>query len=140
MRKSFLIILKVSVLDLGVKATDAPTEKCPINKEAMFLVGRVVVCTCMTVLVLDFHWRVNGPKHCIFVWFGPSVFHLVVFVISGCQCPRCITKTCLYSFDPLKLHFYILKLGFPGVNISFLFSVQKHRLWILVRTASPRRF
>ena len=31
-----------------------------------------------------------------------------------------ITKTCLYNFDPLKPHFYIVKLGFIGVNIIFL--------------------
>ena len=51
-----------------------------------------------------------------------------------------ITKTCLYNFDPLKPHFYIVKLGFTGVNIIFLISAQKHRLWLLVRTASARRF
>ena len=51
-----------------------------------------------------------------------------------------ITKTCLYNFDPLKPHFYIVKLGFTGVYIIFLISAQKHRLWVLVRTASPRRF
>ena len=53
---------------------------------------------------------------------------------------RFITKTCLYKIDPLKPHFYIVKLGFTGVYIIFLISVQKHRLWVLVRTASPRRF
>ena len=47
-----------------------------------------------------------------------------------------ITKTCLYNFDPLKRHFYTVKLGFTGVNIIFLISAQKHRLWVLVRTAS----
>ena len=47
-----------------------------------------------------------------------------------------ITKTRLYNFDPLKPHFYIVKLGFPGVYIIFLISAQKHRLWVLVRTAS----
>ena len=31
-----------------------------------------------------------------------------------------IRKTCLYKFDPLKPHFYIVKLGFTGVYISFL--------------------
>ena len=51
-----------------------------------------------------------------------------------------ITKTCLYNFDPLKLHFYVAKLGFTGVYIIFLISAQKHRLWVLVRTASARRF
>ena len=35
-----------------------------------------------------------------------------------------ITKTRLYNFDPLKLHFYIVKLGFTGVNIIFLFLLK----------------
>ena len=51
-----------------------------------------------------------------------------------------ITKTCLYNFDPLKSHFYTVKLGFTGVFFIVLISAQKHRLWVLVRTASPRRF
>ena len=37
---------------------------------------------------------------------------------------------------PLKPHFYIIKLGFTGVYIIFHISAQKHRLWVLVRTAS----
>ena len=51
-----------------------------------------------------------------------------------------ITKTCLYNFDPRKPLFYIIKLGFTGVYIIFLVSAQKHRLWVIVRTASARRF
>ena len=51
-----------------------------------------------------------------------------------------IPKTRLYNFDPHKPHFYIVKLGFTGVYIIFLISAQKHRLWVLVRTASMRRF
>ena len=35
-----------------------------------------------------------------------------------------ITKTLLYNFDSLKPHFYIVKLGFTGVYIIFLISVQ----------------
>ena len=35
-----------------------------------------------------------------------------------------ITKTCLYNFDPLKPHFYIVKLGFIGVYIFFLFLLK----------------
>ena len=35
-----------------------------------------------------------------------------------------ITKTCLYNFDPLKPHFYIVKLGFTGVYIIFLFLLK----------------
>ena len=50
------------------------------------------------------------------------------------------TKTYLYNFDPLKLHFYIVKLGFTEVYIILHISAQTHRLWIHVRTASARRF
>ena len=34
---------------------------------------------------------------------------------------RIITKTCLYNFDPLKPHFYIVKLGF---TLFFLFLLK----------------
>ena len=39
--------------------------------------------------------------------------------------------TYVYSFDPLKPHFYIVKLGFTGVYIIFLISAQKHVLSFL---------
>ena len=35
-----------------------------------------------------------------------------------------ITKTCLYNFDALKPHFYIVKLGFTGVYIIFYFLLK----------------
>ena len=46
-----------------------------------------------------------------------------------------ITKICLYNFDPFKPHFYIVILGFTGVCIIFSICAQKHRIWVLVRTA-----
>ena len=60
-----------------------------------------------------------------------------IFLILNCIR---ITKTYLYDFDPFKPHSYIAKLGFTGVYIIFLISAQKQRLWVLVRTALPRRF
>ena len=36
-----------------------------------------------------------------------------------------ITKTCLYNIDPLKPHFYIVKLGFTGACIISFISTQK---------------
>ena len=36
-----------------------------------------------------------------------------------------IMKTRLYNIDPLKPHFYIVKLGFTGVYIIFRISGQK---------------
>ena len=46
-------------------------------------------------------------------------------LVSWTEGIRYITKTCLYNFDPLKPHFYIVKLGFSGVYIIFLISAQK---------------
>ena len=41
-----------------------------------------------------------------------------------CRFSAFTTKTCLYDFDPLKPHFYIVKLGFTGVYIIFLFLLK----------------
>ena len=38
--------------------------------------------------------------------------------------PHIVTKTCPYNVDPLKPHFYIVKVGFTGVYINFLISAQ----------------
>ena len=43
-----------------------------------------------------------------------------------------ITKTHLYNFDPLKPHFYIVKLGFTRVYIIFLISAQNIDCWYLL--------
>ena len=48
------------------------------------------------------------------------VYHNTPTLPSG----RVIPKTCLYNFDPLKPHFYIVKLGFTGICIIFLISAQ----------------
>ena len=36
----------------------------------------------------------------------------------------CITKTCLYNFDPIKPHFYVVKLGVYRGNIICHISAQ----------------
>ena len=46
-------------------------------------------------------------------------------ILYECCAPtHLIMKTCLYNFDPLKPHFYIVKLGFTGVYIIFHISAQ----------------
>ena len=50
-----------------------------------------------------------------------------------------IMITCPCNVYPLTPHFYIVKLGLTGVYIFLIFAL-KHRLWVLVRTASLRRF
>ena len=46
---------------------------------------------------------------------------------------------CPCNVHPLTPHFHIVKLVFTGVYIFLIFAL-KHRLWVLVRTASVRRF
>ena len=74
------------------------------------------------LFLIWYHWKALLPD-CGISWVSSFIF--------------CITKTCLYNFDPLKPHFYTVKLGFTGVYIIFLTSAQKHTLWVLVRSASP---
>ena len=45
-------------------------------------------------------------------------------------------QTCPCNEAPLTSHFYKVKLGCTGVYIYFLIFALKHRLWVLVRTAS----
>ena len=47
-------------------------------------------------------------------------FVMVGFVMSR----LIITKSCLYNFDPLKPHFYVVKLGFTGYTLFFLFLLK----------------
>ena len=65
-----------------------------------------------------------GTVFCIFFSF---------FNIIAAQCKKkkkkkkkkkIITKTRLYNFDPLKPHFYVVKLEFTGVYINFLFLLN----------------
>ena len=78
-------------------------------------------------------------KQYLFIWIWMKIFYhnkLKIDMIIHWNLWD-ITKTRIYSFDPLKPHFYIVKPGFIGVYINFLISAQNHRLWVLVRTASP---
>ena len=44
-----------------------------------------------------------------------------IFVLGGCIIDGRIRITCLYVLYPLTPHFYIVKLGFTGVYIIFVF-------------------
>ena len=55
------------------------------------------------------------------------VYCVVLWLLAAARVSRFvlfITKTRLYNFDPLKPHFYIVKLGFTGVYIIFLILVE----------------
>ena len=65
----------------------------------------------------DLSYPVSGKtkeniSNCCLLKFEPSILNVT------------ITKTCLYDIDPLKPHFYIVKLGFTGVYIIFFISAQ----------------
>ena len=46
------------------------------------------------------------------------------YIKKDTQKKTTITNTCLYNFDPLKPHFYMVKLGFTGAYIFFLFLLK----------------
>ena len=58
------------------------------------------------------------------VFSAPYILHDSDKLMNHICVMYSITKTCLYTFDPLKPHFYIVKLGFTGVYIIFLISAQ----------------
>ena len=59
-----------------------------------------------------------------------AVLHIKPFLIySILKRKKFITKTYLYNFDPLKPHFYIVKLGFTGVYIIVLFLLKNIDYW-----------
>ena len=58
-----------------------------------------------------------GVKCCVAAVKRLTILHHSAFFIF-------ITITRLYKFDPLKPHFYVVKLGFTGVYIIFHISAQ----------------
>ena len=61
----------------------------------------------------------------LFSDFLGKLIKQISFICRLQNLPReCITETCLYNFDPLKPHFYKVKLGSAGVYIIFLISAQ----------------
>ena len=48
----------------------------------------------------------------------------IIWDSQRCKVYADITKPRLYNFDPHKPHFYIVKLGFTGVYIIFLFLLK----------------
>ena len=65
---------------------------------------------------------VRVSKHRIFTTLRKCTnLSMQVYMLIWCFAEH-ITKTCQYNFDPLKLYFYIVKMGFTGVYIIFLLS------------------
>ena len=113
--------ISVSVRDVAVKILVGEDVRCTIEECITHL--RQVVSSTTTLRTGLF-----SKAGCLVSLYYYYVLH--------------ITKTYLYDFDPVKPHFYIVKLGLTGVYmyIIFLISGPKHRLSVLVGTASLRRF
>ena len=60
-------------------------------------------------------------------------------IVAGPNTVHDISKTCLYNNDPLKPHFYIVKLWFPGLHIIFLISAKKKNIDWEYSLEPPRR-
>ena len=99
------------------------------------------LCTCKYLCIFFFFFFFffffSKTAWAIFITFCRKVLSVC---LNGSALLINITKTRLYNFYPLQPHFYIVKLGFTGIYIIFHISAQKHRFWVLARTASPRRF
>ena len=94
-------------------------------KRHVFVMTRAVCRGLFTLLLVSF-------VRYVFVIVTPPSHLLYYFAY--------IMKACLHNFYLLKPHFYTVKLVLAGVYIISPISAQKHRLRVLVRTASPRRF
>ena len=84
--------------------------------------------------LLKFDWKVINYAMSVFK-IKEAFSCLTMYKVYGTT--FLITKTYLFNSDPLKPHFYIVKLGFTGVYVIFLIFTQKHRLWV---GGSSRRF
>ena len=82
------------------------------------------------LILTGFLSSVIHPSSLYYVWLSlidylvrylgiPIKLFIYKYIIEDIQ-EISITKTCLHNFDPIKPHFYIVKLGFTGVYIIFL--------------------
>ena len=102
------------------------------SKVNLLCSGYESVVSCMTfvksvfVLHLYFFWclRRAAIRHCGVSWIFSLKFIPRMCLFLCLSVLFIITKTRLYNFDPIKHHFYIVKLGFTGVYIIFLISAQ----------------
>ena len=63
-------------------------------------------------------WAKSIDDSCRCIYYISQMKKCLTFFLSY------ITKTYLYNFDPLKPHFYIVKRGFTGVYIIFVFLLK----------------
>ena len=125
------IVVKVNVIvDVGL-----------ISYVRFFVVGLVFHLPIFDVFTVTTVGAISGDdKRMIFVLFSPENRNrLWPFNLHERAQPifwEASWKQAYIILTPLNPTFIWKKLGFTGVYIIFLISAQKHRLWVLVRTAS----
>ena len=88
---------------------------------------RLVNMKCIAVQRITDRWFSHMREFIHMIPFTGAVSYSTTYLAKPCT----ITKTCLYNFDPLKPHFYIVKLGFTGVNIIFHYLLLRSSLiWV----------
>ena len=118
-----------------------------LRGDLLYVFPCVILFLCFPVLLVLRLPRL-GKRELILVLFvrlfGLCLFRFVSFLFllgSGKGCGLrlwySITKTRLYNFEPLKPHFYIVKLGFTGLYIIFLISAKNIDYWYSLEL--PRR-
>ena len=71
----------------------------------------------------EYTFRSDNCQMCFeYTFRGENSVKIILDTLSE---GRHITKTRLYNCDPLKSHFYIVKLGFTGVYIILLILLKK---------------
>ena len=106
------------------------TLACVISLKCHEMHNNCILCLGAYCSMYDF-WSPNTISRIILQSFSvkTNIITILNYYQSVWHSPilsktQNITKTCLYNFDPLKPHFYIVKLGFTGVYIIFLISAQ----------------
>ena len=95
---------------------------------------------------MELAWNICAPLGTLSTFFFNPVFRLStakneinlfnnhVLIVAP------VTFAPAGAMTPSAEFLYIVKLGFTGVYIIFVIPARKHRLWVLIRTTSPRQF
>ena len=106
-----------------IRLSGKNTEKSPFVEAAQKVLGVKYIYVkdsqVSDLLLTLKHLRENNGD-----MISINVAYVIILVCRYVFC-TCSTKTYLYNVDPLKAHFYKVKLGSSGVYIIFLTSAQK---------------
>ena len=115
------------------------------HSKAVPLLQFFFVCASVILSLFIYHlslfWRLGKSvlHDCCITWISSLILfiglhlwfsHLILIVSRGGNIDAMLSffrnhENILYNFDPLKHHFYIVKLGLTGVYIRFLISARR---------------